>query len=176
MAFSKQHKQEIVIQYEEWLRNSQAVFMLEFSNMNMIEINALRSKIHGIDDQIHVVKNTLMQIALKNVGIQYDQILEGTTIVGFAFDDPPTLAKILNNAAKSEVFTFKDSFLDGKLITTGEVKALAALPPLPVMRARLLNTILAPASQLVRTIAEPARQVAAVIQAYSEKETVPAAG
>ena len=42
--------------------------------------------------------------------------------------------------------------------TAAQVKALAELPPLPVMRAKLLGTMLAPASQLVRTLAEPARR------------------
>jgi len=42
------------------------------------------------------------------------------------------------------------------------------MPPLPVMRARLMGTILAPASQLARLLAEPARQVAAVLQAHAE--------
>jgi large subunit ribosomal protein L10 len=50
------------------------------------------------------------------------------------------------------------------------VKALAELPPLPVVRAQLLGTILAPASKLVRTLAEPARQVAAVLKAYADKD------
>jgi len=49
---------------------------------------------------------------------------------------------------------------------------LAELPPLPVMRATLLGTIMAPASKLVRTIAEPARGLAAVVKAYSENATV----
>jgi large subunit ribosomal protein L10 len=49
------------------------------------------------------------------------------------------------------------------------VKSLSELPPLPVVRAQLLGTLQAPASKLVRTIAEPARSLAAVFKAYSEK-------
>ena len=50
-----------------------------------------------------------------------------------------------------------------------EIKMLADLPPLPVMRARILGILNAPASKLVRTLAEPARQIAAVVKAYSEQ-------
>ena len=53
--------------------------------------------------------------------------------------------------------------------------ALADLPPMPVMRARLLGMLSAPASKLVRTLAEPARQMAAVLKAHSEKPA-PVAG
>jgi large subunit ribosomal protein L10 len=49
------------------------------------------------------------------------------------------------------------------------VKALADLPTLPVMRGILLGTIMASATKLVRTLAEPARSMAAVVKAYSEE-------
>ena len=60
--------------------------------------------------------------------------------------------------------------MDGKFLSADQIKTLGKLPPLPVMRATLLGTILAPASKLVRTLAEPSRMVAAVLKAYSEKE------
>ena len=66
----------------------------------------------------------------------------------------------------------KGGYLGNKSISKAQVEALAELPPLPVMRATLLGTIMAPASKLVRTIAEPARGLAAVVKAYSEKATV----
>jgi len=56
------------------------------------------------------------------------------------------------------------------LLNPQQVKALADLPSLPVMRAMLMGTILAPASKLVRTLAEPGRGLAAVIKANSEKQ------
>ena len=56
-----------------------------------------------------------------------------------------------------------------ELLDVAQVKALADLPPLPVVRAQLLGVLQAPAGKLVRTIAEPARSLASVLQAYSEK-------
>ncbi|OQY27566.1 MAG: hypothetical protein B6I38_09970 [Anaerolineaceae bacterium 4572_5.1] len=55
------------------------------------------------------------------------------------------------------------------MMSVAEINALANLPTMDEMRAKLLQTILAPASQLVRTLAEPGRQVAAVLKAYSEE-------
>ena len=51
-----------------------------------------------------------------------------------------------------------------------EVKSLAELPPLPVMRAQLLGVLSAPAGKLVRTLAEPARGLASVLQAFADAE------
>jgi large subunit ribosomal protein L10 len=48
------------------------------------------------------------------------------------------------------------------------------MPPLPVVRAQLLGVLQAPASKVARTIAEPARGLAAVIKAFSEKATAAA--
>jgi large subunit ribosomal protein L10 len=50
---------------------------------------------------------------------------------------------------------------------------LAELPPLPVVRSQLLGVLQAPAGKLVRTIAEPARSLAAVFQAYADKARPP---
>ena len=64
----------------------------------------------------------------------------------------------------------------GQLLDAAQVKSLAELPPLPVVRARLLGMLQAPAGQLVRTIAEPARSLAAVFRAYSEKAPAASVG
>jgi large subunit ribosomal protein L10 len=103
-------------------------------------------------------------------------ILEGSTAVGFAFRDAPAIAKTLSDAtAKSEIFKIKGGFLGKQVVGANQIKALAELPPLPVMRARILGLLNAPASQLVRTIAEPARSMAYVVKAYSEKQPAEAA-
>jgi large subunit ribosomal protein L10 len=60
-------------------------------------------------------------------------------------------------------------YMDNNLLTGDQVKALADLPTQPVMRGILLGTIMASATKLVRTLAEPARSMAAVVKAYSEE-------
>ncbi len=176
MAFSKQQKNKMVAQYVEWLRQSQGVFVLNYSKMTMKDVDTLRAKAREAGAELHVVKNTLMKLALDEVGIQDKAVFDGATLVGFAFSDAPALAKVLSDAtAKSEIFAIKGGYLGVQSMTPEQVKALAELPPLPVMRAMLLGTISAPASKLVRTLAEPARGLAAVIKAYSEKSSAPAA-
>jgi large subunit ribosomal protein L10 len=176
LAFTKQHKNKMVAQYVEWLRQSQGVFVLNYSKMTMKDIDTLRAKAREAGAELHVVKNTLMKLALDEVGIQDKAVFDGASLVGFAFSDAPALAKVLSDATvKSEIFAIKGGYLGNQPLTPAQVKALADLPPLPVMRAMLLGTISAPASKLVRTIAEPARGLAAVIKAYSEKGAAPAA-
>ena len=175
MAFSKEHKAEMLEQYEKWVQQSEAIFLLEFNKMRMKDIDTLRSKMREAGGRLHVSKNTLMKMALNKAGIESGDLMEGSTLCGFVEKDAPAVAKALSDAIKgSEVFKVKGGFLDGKKLSGADVKALAELPPLPVMRAQLLGVLNAPASKLVRTLAEPARGLAAVIKAHADQQTTAA--
>ncbi len=175
MAFTKDEKKHMLEQYDSWLTKSQAVFMLQYSKMGMKEVDDVRAKAREIGAELHVVKNSLFGILLDQHGMEGKKYLEQTTLVGFAFNDAPGLAKIVNDAAKTEFFKVKGGLLGKRAISVEDIKALADMPPLPVVRAQLLGILSAPASKLVRTINEPARGLAAVVKAHSEKEGEPAA-
>jgi large subunit ribosomal protein L10 len=171
LAFTRKQKEEILKQYNEWLSESNAFFVMTYGSMSMRTIDDLRAKIRNeADGHVNVVKNTLFKLALDQAGISYSDEFAGRSIVGFANSDAPALAKLLNESTKNKMFEFKVGYFDGKTLSVDDIKALADLPPLPVMRATLLGTISAPASKLVRTLAEPARSMAAVVKAYSEAD------
>jgi large subunit ribosomal protein L10 len=174
LAFTKKEKTEMIEQYESWVTKSQAVFMLEYGNMGMKVIDDVRAKAREVGGEMHVVKNSLFSIVLDRLGWSGKEYLDKSTIIGFAFNDAPGMAKVMSDAGKTDFFSVKGGLLASRVITAAEVKALADLPPLPVVRAQLLGVISAPASKLVRTINEPARGLASVIRAHSEKEGAPA--
>ncbi|MCD6401815.1 MAG: 50S ribosomal protein L10 [Anaerolineales bacterium] len=173
MAITKQQKKELIEQYEEWINKSQGLIVTEYIGLSMNDMDDLRKRVREAGGEYHILKNTLAKIAFDNVKLQYNpENFIKTTAVGFAFEDPPALAKAMMGFAKeSDFLKVKCGYLNGELISPAEVKALADLPPLPVLRAHLLRTILAPATQLARILSEPGRQIAAVIKAYSEKDT-----
>lgn len=177
MAFSKKHKNKLIVDYTEWIKNSEAIYLASYSAVTMKAIDGLRAKARESGAEIHVVKNTLFSIAMKNAGYEPPQeLLEGSTLIGFAQQDPPGLAKVFADYTKaSDTIKIKGGFLGTQLLSPTEVKSMAELPSLPVMQAILLGTIMAPASKLVRTLAEPARSLAAVVNAYSEKSAATAA-
>ena len=169
MAFTKDEKSKMMTQYSQWFDKSQGMFLLEYAKMNMPVIDGLRAKVREAGGEAHVVKNTLMGKMLKEANFESTEELTGTTLVGFAFDDPAAVAKVISDAIKDykdSGFKVKGGYLDKNSLSAEEVKQLGSLPPLPVMRAKLLGTIMAPASQLVRTLAEPGRGLAAVVQAH----------
>ncbi|MFU8771363.1 MAG: 50S ribosomal protein L10 [Anaerolineales bacterium] len=176
MAITKEQKKELVETYRDWLNQSQAVILTEYVGLTMNDMDTLRHKIREIGGEFHVVKNTLVKLAFEEAGLSAPEgYFENSTAIGFALADPPALAKTMMDFAKTaEFLKIKGGYLENSLIRAEDIKALAELPPLPVMQAKLMGTILAPASRLVRTLAEPARQVAAVLKVYAEKETASA--
>jgi large subunit ribosomal protein L10 len=176
LAITKERKNELIAEYLQWLDHSKGVVIVEYMGLTMKDIDALRLKIREAGGEFHVVKNTLMIRALEQAGMEAPpNEFEKSTAVAFAFSDAPSIAKIMSDFARtSEFVKIKSGYLEKQHISADGVKALADLPPLPVMRAQLLGTILAPASKLVRTLAEPGRMIAAVIKAYAEPEASPA--
>ena len=172
MAIKKQQKKEIVSQYQEWLTQSQAAFITSYVGLNVKQLEELRRLTREKGGEFHVTKNTLMKIACKQAGFATSEgLFEESSAVGFAFEDPPAIAKVLTDYVKSaEALKIKGGFLGMHQLTADEVKALAALPPLAVLRAQLIGVIQAPASKLARLMAEPGRMMAAVVHAHATNE------
>ncbi|HZD56102.1 MAG TPA: 50S ribosomal protein L10 [Anaerolineales bacterium] len=172
MAISKERKQELVEEYKDWLSKSRAVILTEYEGLSMKDLDNLRAKVREAGAEFHIIKNTLGKIAFEQSERPLPEgYFEGTTAAGFAFEDAPALAKALTDFSKTaETLKIKGGYLAVAPMSAEEIIALAELPPLPVMRARLLGTIMAPASQLTRMLNEPARQVVTVFKAYADKE------
>jgi len=177
LAISKQKKEELVTQYVDWMSGSQAFILTEYVGLTMKDLDELRKKMREVGSEFHIVKNSLCKVAFESTGLQYpENTFTGSNAIAFAFEDAPGTAKVVADYSRQSDFVkIKCGYLDNELISSNEIIALAELPPLPVLRAKLLGTILAPATKLVRTLAEPARQVAAVLQAYADQDAAQAA-
>jgi large subunit ribosomal protein L10 len=174
LAISKEQKNELVAQYNEWIDGSRAMIVAQYQGLSMKQLDQLRREVRQVGGEFHVVKNTLSKLAFDAAGLTYaEDLFEGSTAIGFAFQDAPDLAKAMTGFAKdAEFLKVKCGYLGKDSISAAEVQALADLPPLPVVRAQLLGVLMAPANQMARILAEPGRQVAAVLRAYAEKDTI----
>jgi large subunit ribosomal protein L10 len=170
LAISRQKKDQVLAQYQAWFDSSQAVVLVEYTGVTVKQLDAIRAKIRESGGEFHIVKNTLVRKAFEEQGLQVPQeMLVNSTAMTFAFSDAAATAKALTEAAKGiEAVKLKGGLLDKQVLSAEQVKALASLPPLPVVRSQLLGVLQAPAGKLVRTIAEPARSLAAVFQAYAD--------
>jgi large subunit ribosomal protein L10 len=176
LAITKERKNELIAQYSEWVSRSKALVLTQYLGLTMKDIDTLRAKVRENGGEFHIIKNTLAKLAFEQAGLPVPEgQFEGSTAIVFAFTDAPAMVKIVTEFAKtSEFLKIKGGYLEKQSLSPEGVKAVAELPPLPVVRAQLLGTLLAPAGKLVRTLAEPGRMIAAVIQAYAEPDAAPA--
>jgi large subunit ribosomal protein L10 len=170
LAITKERKNDLITQYSEWVKRSKALVLTQYVGLTMKDIDGLRAKVRENGGEFHIIKNTLAKLAFEQAGLPVQKgQFEGSTAIVFAFVDAPATVKTVTDFAKSSEFLkIKGGFLEKQALTPEGVKALAELPPLPVVRAQLLGVLLAPASKLVRTLAEPGRMIAAVIKAHAE--------
>ncbi len=170
MAISKEKKSELVEQYRGWLNESSGIVLASYSGVTVKELEGLRRKIREIGGEFHVVKNNLIELALEDVGLNLpEEVLQGTTAIGFTSEDIPGLAKAISDLAReSGSMDIKGGVVDRVFYNGNQVKSLADLPPLPVIQAQLLSLIQAPASRVAMALAGSVRQLVNVTKAYAD--------
>jgi large subunit ribosomal protein L10 len=173
LAISKTRKDELVEQYIELLNNSRAVFITEYTGLNVKDISQLRQEIRKADGAFHVTKNTLLRYALEQTDHPApEELLAGQVATGFALSEAPALAKALTDFAKDkENLIIKGAILGKNVLTAEQVTALATLPSLDELRAQIIGLISAPAQNITSVIAGGVRQVVNVIDAYAKKDS-----
>lgn len=172
MALTKERKQELIAAYRDLVKKSQALVLADYRGLPMSGLSALRGKVREASGEFRITKNTLTAITLKEAGLPAPaEFFTGPTAIGFAFSDAPGVAKAIVDFAKESQLRVKGGLLGDRVLTDKDVEALAALPPLPVMRAQLIGLISAPASRLAGVLAGGVRQVVNVVKAYADKDS-----
>lgn len=172
MAISKARKEELVAQYGGLIGESKAIFLADYTGMSVKGLEALRQKVREVDGAFYVTKKTLLKYALEQADKPVpEELMDGQLAAGFALDQIPTLAKALVDFAKTnDKLTLRGGIYGNDVLSYDQVKALAELPSLPELRARLLGLINTPAQNIVSVVASGVRQVVNVIDAYAKSE------
>jgi large subunit ribosomal protein L10 len=172
LAISKARKDELVAQYIDLLNNSRAVFIAEYTGLNVKDINQLRQEVRKAEGAFHVTKNTLLRYALEQTDRPVPEaLLIGQVATGFALNEAPTLAKALTDFAKDkENLVIKGAILGSNILTAEQVSELAKLPSRDELRAQIIGMIGAPAQNIASVIVGGVRQVVNVIDAYAKKD------
>lgn len=167
-------KQAIVADLTEKLQNAAAGVIVDYKGITVAEDTALRAEMRKNDVEYFVMKNTLTRFAAKNAGLDgLTEVLEGTTSLAICEGDPVAAAKIVAEFAKKlgeKKFFIKAGFVEGKVISADEVKALAELPSREVLIATVLGTMLAPVRGLATVLDANISGLARVVQAVADQK------
>lgn len=177
MAITKARKEALVSDYKEMAEQSSGMILTSFSGVTVKDLEGLRSQIREVGGQFHIVKNSLMDLAFKELKLPLPEGANaGTTAIGFATEEIPAVAKaIVDLSRETDTVQIKGGLIDGELIEVERIVLLADLPPMPVVRARLLGLVTAPAGQVAGVLAASLRELTGVIGAFSRGEGVEAA-
>jgi large subunit ribosomal protein L10 len=165
-------KQFLVDEVESQLRKSDYVYLANFDRINVEEFASLRQKLEAEKAEFHVVKNSILRVAAKKLEMpDLDEWLAGPTAIVVGGDNPSGVAKVVRSfftdAKKGEV---KVGVLANKTYNADEVKQLAELPSLDVLRAQLLGLLNTPAQQFVFVLNGVPSAFLNVLQAKAKAE------
>ena len=94
MAINKERKQRLVDQYTELLKQSEAVFLTEYTGLDVKQMQNLRAEVRKADGRYLVTKNTLLHLAIEESGKPVpEDLLVGQVGSGFAMSEAPAVAK-----------------------------------------------------------------------------------
>ncbi|MBQ6998509.1 MAG: 50S ribosomal protein L10 [Clostridia bacterium] len=149
-----EQKKTTVAELIEKLKSAQAGVLVDYRGLTVSEDTELRRKFREAGVDYTVVKNTLTRFAAKEVGLdELDGVLHGPTSLAISDSDPVAPAKIISDFAKgNDKVEIKAGFLDGKVISLDEIKTLANTPSRETLIAKIMGSLNAPVSNLVRTL------------------------
>jgi large subunit ribosomal protein L10 len=147
---NKTERQETVESLTEQFRGSPNLYVTDFSGLNVLRLTEFRRRLRAAGVSYVVVKNTLAQRALAaNSVTALDDYLAGPTGLVLAGRDPVPAAKVLADFVREfEKPAIKIGLVDGRAVTSDQVKRLASLPPRDVLLSQLAGAMQAPVAQL----------------------------
>ena len=175
-----QEKTAVIEQLQSELQEADAVFLADFTGLDVAAMTKLRRKCHENGVSLHVVKNTLAVKASR--ANQLDGLvphLRGATAVVVAKGDPSAPARILREFQKeNEKLKLKAGVVEGQILDAAEVTVLANLPSRDQLLSQVMQLALAPTQSVVYVLNGLLSKVVRTVEAVREgmeKGTIPSA-
>lgn len=171
MSANFEAKKVVVNEIKEKLSKAKSVAFVGYNGLTVEEDTKMRREFKANGAEYKVYKNRLMLLALNELGIKgAEKYLEGTSAVAFGYDDEVAPAKIVcDYAEKTKKLNVKFGLINGNFVESKDIEALAKLPSKDQLIAKLLGTLLGPASALVRVLNAPTQGLAIALKAIAEK-------
>ncbi|MBE5816370.1 MAG: 50S ribosomal protein L10 [Clostridiales bacterium] len=172
MSSKLEEKKIIVEEIKNKLQNSQSAIIIDYKGLNVEQATKLRKECRENDVDYKIYKNTLIKIAANEIGLEDKEgVFEGPTAIAFGMKDPVAPAKILKKyIGEFKKCEFKAGIVDGEFYTADEVVKLADLPSKEELIAKMLGSLNAPISGLVRSLSGIIGGLGIVLNAIKEQK------
>jgi large subunit ribosomal protein L10 len=167
----KAQKIERVGELKERIEGSQALLLTEYRGLTVSDITELRRSLAEGGTSFAVVKNTLMRRAVSDAGVaELGTYLEGPSAVAFVGGDPVAAAKKVVEAAKRfPALVLKGGYLDGKVLSADEARALADLESREVMLSKLAGMLKGEMSRAAAMFVAAPSKFLSLLEALKDK-------
>lgn len=168
---NRSEKEQLVSSLHDVLIKAQLVVVMHQSGMTVAESTDLRRKAREVGAGFKVTKNRVTRIALKGTPYEtLDSLFTGPTAITYS-TDPVSAAKVVVDYAKAnEKIAILGGGFGKEVLDEGGIKALAVLPSLDELHAKLVYLLQAPATRVAGVLQAPAGQLARVMGAYGAKD------
>jgi large subunit ribosomal protein L10 len=142
----------------------------QYAGLTVAEMTSLRTRMREAGGGVKVAKNRLVKLALEGTDVGHiKDLFKGPTVIAYS-KDPVAAAKVSTEFAKTNEKLIILGGAYGKTnLNVDGVKALAAMPSLDELRAKLVGMISTPARRIATIVAQPAAQIARVVGAHARK-------
>ena len=170
-AVDRAQKSEMVSTLNEVFSNTGVVVVAHYSGLTVADMTTLRGRMKDAGASLKVAKNRLVKLALKGTDAEHiSDLFQGPTVIAYS-SDPVAAPKIAAEFAKTnEKFVLLGGAMGKTSLDAKGVEALATLPSLDELRAKLVGMIKTPATRIAGVLQAPAGQLARVIGAYAKKD------
>ncbi|MBR2371244.1 MAG: 50S ribosomal protein L10 [Clostridia bacterium] len=160
MNANKIAKREIVDQIKDKIQRASSFVILDYKGLTVAEDTQLRNEFRKAEVEYRVLKNTLVKIALNELGYNdFDEALNGPTAVAFSYGDAIAPSKVAAQSIKKlNKMSIKCGMLDGKYVDEATVQALSKVPNKETLLAMLLSVLQAPIRGLAVALNEIAKK------------------
>jgi large subunit ribosomal protein L10 len=164
-------KQNLSKEYITRLNASPFFIVVDYRGLKVGHMTELRKRLSKAGAEVHVVKNSIFRIAVKESGVSdMNGSLAGQMAVVTGQKDISSAAKVVKTfGSEFDKLKIKFGYLNNSRLADTDIIALADLPSIEVMRSKFLGLLNAPATKLVTLMNTPASQLARVLQAKVEK-------
>jgi len=163
-------KAELVTSLNGVFKDAGVVVVAHYAGMTVAQMTDYRRRINEAGGKVKVAKNRLAKLALKDTSAAgIADLFKGPTCIAYS-KDPIAAAKVAVKYSKdNDKLVILGGAMGNTILDANGVKALAALPSLDELRAKLIGLLNAPATKIARTIKEPGAKLARVVQAKAGK-------
>jgi large subunit ribosomal protein L10 len=164
-------KKEFVSSLHDVFTKTSVVVVAHYSGLTVAQMQKLRKEMKANGATVQVAKNRLAKIALDGSDVaSIAPLMKGPTLIAYS-DDPVAAPKVAVAFAKDhDKFVILGGAMGTTALNQDGVKALATMPSLDEMRAKIIGLIQAPATKIAQLSTAPAAKLARVFKAYADKD------